>query len=108
MQAKPSRVTMLLFVLLIVLQLWIAITVSQKLRDIANTRVQVRAEIAAEQRKFATCLSANAGLVDSLRQFDTVIKQQKRVIRDAIDIAKRCEAPASMQAMYWVEARHAP
>lgn len=62
----------------------------------------------AAEDKFRSCLSANGGLVESLRDFDQVTRQQRDVIveqqqllRAAIDAAKRCDAgpgPALLEA----------
>lgn len=52
----------------------------------------------AAEDKFRSCLSANGGLVESLRDFDQVTRQQREVIaeqqqllRAAIGAAKRCD-----------------
>lgn len=46
----------------------------------------------AAEKKFRVCLAANAGLVESLHEFDRLVKDQQQVIRDSIEAAKRCEA----------------
>lgn len=46
----------------------------------------------AAERKFKVCLSANAGLVDALREFDKTVKDQQLLINDAVELAKRCES----------------
>lgn len=52
----------------------------------------------AAEKKFRVCLSANAGLVDALHEFDALVKEQQSVIRESIDIARRCDA----QPVNWV------
>lgn len=58
---------------------------------------ELTAKDAAEE-KFRVCLSANAGLVDALHEFDALVKEQQSVIRESIDIARRCDA----QPVNWV------
>lgn len=57
------------------------------------------ARIAAE-RKFKVCLGANVQLVDALGQFDRTLKEQRGLISDAVDFARRCDAKQAM----WVHA----
>jgi hypothetical protein len=45
----------------------------------------------AEKRSFAVCKSANAGLVDALQEFDQLVKDQKALIVESIELAKRCD-----------------
>lgn len=58
------------------------------------------ARILAE-RNFKTCLSANAGLLDSLREFDALSKKQKQVIEDALVLARRCDAQPAKWTLVW-------
>jgi hypothetical protein len=61
---------------------------SQQAADDAN-RYRQRAADAAND--FERCKSANGGLVESLLDFDRTIKDQKLLIDDALDLAKRCD-----------------
>lgn len=53
----------------------------------------VDAEEVAETAKksFAICKSANAGLVESLQDFDRLVKDQQALIAESVEMAKRCE-----------------
>jgi hypothetical protein len=78
------------------LRVWMAVDMptvlcSQQAADIDDAR------LAAEQR-IRVCLSANAGLVDALHEFDALVKEQQSVIRESIELARRCEA----QPATWV------
>jgi hypothetical protein len=46
----------------------------------------------AAEEKFRVCLVANAGLVETLHEFDRLVKDQQQVIRDSIEAAQRCDA----------------
>lgn len=54
----------------------------------------VDAEEAADaaKKRFTTCKSANAGLVESLQDFDQLVKDQQALIVESVELAKRCEA----------------
>lgn len=58
---------------------------SQQAADIDDARI-------AAERKFKGCLSANAGLVDSLKDFDRLVKDQQALIVESVALAKRCES----------------
>lgn len=66
---------------------------SQQAANIDDARI-------ATERKFKVCIAANAGLVDALGQFDRTLKEQRTLIRDAVDFARRCDAKQAM----WVHA----
>lgn len=57
---------------------------SQQAADIDDARI-------AAERKFQSCLSANAGLVESLQEFDQLVKDQQALIVESVALAKRCE-----------------
>lgn len=65
---------------------------SQQAADIDDAR------LAAEQ-KFRVCLSANAGLVDALHEFDALVKEQQLVIQESLDLARRCDARPATWAL---------
>ncbi len=46
----------------------------------------------AAKKSFAICKSANAGLVESLQDFDRLVKDQQALIAESVELAKRCEA----------------
>jgi molybdenum cofactor biosynthesis enzyme MoaA len=58
---------------------------SQQAADVDDARL-------AAERNFKVCLAANAGLVEVLQEFDRTVKDQKLLINDAVEMAKRCEA----------------
>lgn len=58
---------------------------SQQAADIDDARI-------AAERKFKGCLAANAGLVESLQDFDRLVKDQQALIVESLALAKRCEA----------------
>lgn len=62
-----------------------AMLCSQQAADIDDARI-------AAERKFQGCLSANAGLVESLQDFDRLVKDQQALIVESVELAKRCEA----------------
>jgi hypothetical protein len=72
---------------------------AQKLWDEREREVYVAlqravdAEEAAEAAKasFETCRSANAGLVESLRDFDRLVKDQQALIVESVELARRCD-----------------
>lgn len=45
----------------------------------------------AAKKSFAICKSANAGLVESLQDFDRLVKDQQALIVESVELAKRCE-----------------
>lgn len=57
---------------------------SQQAADIDDARI-------AAERKFKGCLAANAGLVESLQEFDRLVKDQQALIVESVELAKRCE-----------------
>lgn len=67
---------------------------SQQAADIDDARILA-------ERNFKTCLSANAGLLDSLREFDALSKKQKQVIEDALVLARRCDAQPAKWTLVW-------
>lgn len=113
-QARRWRATAYVLLVLLVAQTWLAvdtaISLTQARQSFAEfedelylyseqARNEANARDVAEQ-KFRTCLSANAGLVDALREFDLVVKGQQQVIRETLELAKRCDA----QPAQWVTA----
>ncbi len=91
----------LLAIVLIVL-LSMAVTVVMKADDIVKRSTeeaeQYRALAEHATANFERCKVANAGLVESLQDFDVTIKAQKQLIGEAIDLAKRCDSRGAIWA----------
>lgn len=68
-------------------------------RPVAERLTNERAARAAAEEKFRVCLAANHGLVDALREFDSVVKEQQLVIQESLDLARRCDARPATWAL---------
>lgn len=96
-QARRWRVTAYVLLVLLVAQTWLVIDTALSLANarehtaMADADAYRHSSLAAEiddrrlsaERKFKTCVAANAGLVDG-------IKEQQALLNEAIEMAKRC------------------
>lgn len=112
--ARRWRTAAYVLLILLLAQTWlvvdtaIALQSAREYADAANADAYLHSSRAvaiddkriAAEREFKSCLAANAGLVDAIREFDLVMKDQQKVIRETLELAKRCDAqPSSLWAI---------